>query len=375
MRGGGFPPVRDVGGLAGYLPARRDVATGLERAMSVPHAPSSSLSDTPRPFPRTAGALAAAYCDTTHGAWRAHRRGVSHHRIDDEAAAGADSDRQGGIVRTFAKLLVLPAALLALACAGDDASRESVALSEDLQKDLVLASSAGVELAPNGEGAVLSALESQPASAPRTARTPTRKPGPRPAPAPEPEVAAAPDPAEAAPEEVPDFVAEAPAEVDLAAEEERPAPADEPVSIRPRPIPVSYPNGPTVISGPIGNDLPGRGGIGGVIIRGGGIEGDDCRIHTGRSSRPRPPRIILQVPTRAPTGTVTDSRPTRTRTSTGFGSAPTRTSSGSVSTPTRTRTTSEAAPTRTRSTASVAAPSRASASPRGGSTGRAKAKL
>jgi hypothetical protein len=299
---------------------------------------------------------------------------VSHHRIDDVAAAGADSDRQGGIVRTFAKLLVLPAALLALACAGDDASRESVALSEDLQKDLALASSAGVELAPNGEGAVLSALEAQPASAPRTARTPTRKPGPRPAPAPEPEVAAAPDPAEAAPEEVPDFVAEAPAEVDLAAEEERPAPADEPVSIRPRPIPVSYPNGPTVISGPIGNDLPGRGGIGGVIIRGGGIEGDDCRIHNGNSSRPRPPRIILQVPTRAPTGTVTDSRPTRTRTSTA--SSSTTSSRGSVSTPTRTRTTtSEAAPTRTRSSASVAAPSRTSASPRGGSTGRAKAKL
>ena len=180
------------------------------------------------------------------------------------------------------RLLALPALALAAACAAEPER----AMSADLQKDLELATSTSLELADRPGTTVVSALESavsgraaegdraaMPAPRPRAPRavapTPLRRANAE-APAPVAEVAA-----DVAPEEVP--VAETAPAGDVVAED---AGTDETVVV----------GGPVVTSDGVGTGrprdpggwggdapLPGRGE--GVVIRGGGVGDDNCRIH------------------------------------------------------------------------------------------------
>lgn len=194
---------------------------------------------------------------------------------------------------TMTRLVMVGGALALTACAKGDARDE--ALSAELQRDLVAASSASLELAPavTARASVVSSAEQMRRSAPRAT-------APRPRPraamvnreAPEPEVLAAAEPAPAA-------ESEPEPEVTTAS-------AGEVVSTpRPVAVPVSYPRGGggSGIGSTIGGG-GGGGGVFGVVIRGGGVGHDDkCEIHT-RGGRRMPPRsgMPMPIPTRMPTG-------------------------------------------------------------------------
>jgi hypothetical protein len=204
-------------------------------------------------------------------------------------------------VRAIVKLVLLPLGAIATACQGGGDERTTGELSDELSKDLQLASAVSVELAADAQrferARVVSAVEAIPAGTRRTATSKAPKPKraaptrrvPKPAPPPEPaaepaaeiepaatavEVADASPPAEPAPEPATEGVEQAPADQpaegagDEPSAEPRPAP-------RPRPIPVSYP-GPERYpdgGGGIGTVI---GGVIGVVIRGGGVGIDHC---------------------------------------------------------------------------------------------------
>jgi hypothetical protein len=143
---------------------------------------------------------------------------------------------------------------------------------EALSRDLAIAASEAVELAPQGSGYALYAAEIAPPSVTLERSSSVPKPSPRKAPTPEP-VSAAPGPIVAIAEEM--RLDESP--VGLPVETERPAPAR-----RPAPIPVDFPvsgDGPNDGHGNGPNEGEGRGPVIGVVIRGGGVGHDDCAIH------------------------------------------------------------------------------------------------
>lgn len=177
---------------------------------------------------------------------------------------------------------------VALIAACGDAGRAN--LDESLDRDLDLASSGSLELAPQPTSLELSAREvPPPAAAPAPSRRAARAPE-RPDPAPE-RISA--EPAEIVaiaevmePIETP---VRTPVEVD------RPAPTR-----RPAPIPVSLP-------GPVSGPSDGGGGVDagevigtviGVVIRGGAVGDDDCKLPNrgGRGG------IIRVGGTRSPVG-------------------------------------------------------------------------
>jgi hypothetical protein len=181
-------------------------------------------------------------------------------------------------MRTTAWLLVVPVLALGVGC-GRGSSAAKAGVSDDLQKDLAAASSASLELA-NGSKAYqptrfVSAIEQSETAVP-IQRRPVKRPVVKNETAAETEQKA-PDPA-------PQAVVDAP----KAPEPEQPAvssdvPTVPMVAPRPAPVPVEYPaagGGSRGATGPANG--PDMGGIIGVIIRGGGVGGDDHCVPRGR---------------------------------------------------------------------------------------------
>jgi hypothetical protein len=190
-------------------------------------------------------------------------------------------------VRT-AKLLALSLVVTAAACSRGQKDGDT-ALASDLQRDLQLATtSVALPAAPARNDF---ALETAPTSAPAPATTLRRSSGPRAVRSPQRQVAAAPEPTPAESEEQVAQVTETPSATEAAAE-----PSSEGVALpRPTAIPIDLPasggSGPQVVVQDDGNGRGGMGGIGGifgVVIRGGGVDGDNCEIHDRRRTRGRP---------------------------------------------------------------------------------------
>jgi hypothetical protein len=209
-------------------------------------------------------------------------------------------------VRSILKFLfvVVPTAALASAVvvAVSRSGQGATAVADgDLQRDLQLASSAGIELAPAGQAlATVSSIEAPPAAAPKHSWRPKRSnSGARAVRSRAPVVRAAPElePAEGS-EEL--EATEATELADGAPEATAAAPDAGGVALpRPTGIPVSFPGG----------DADGRGDGGGgydpgTVIRGGGVYDDDhCQIHRRRDDRTRDrdrgpygPPIIFRQP-------------------------------------------------------------------------------
>jgi hypothetical protein len=185
--------------------------------------------------------------------------------------------------------VVVPTAALATAVVvGVSRSGGGGATSSDgdLQRDLKLASSTTLELAPLGQSLMtVSAIEAPPAATPeRTVRPRRSSSGSRVIRSRTPVVRAAPEPdvAESTEESHTTQVTEL---AGASAEATTVAPADGGVALpRPTAIPVSYPG-----TGSAGGGEATDGGWGGMgtVIRGGGVDGDHCQIH-GRGPYGRP---------------------------------------------------------------------------------------
>ena len=189
------------------------------------------------------------------------------------------------------RFICIAAAVGLAACGGDaPAVGGEGALSEELQRDLALAAGEGVELAAPAGGheptRFMSAVEAGPAPtpvSPTPKRRPSRRPSPRPAPAPAPVEAT---------EEV---VAEAPVPEPEPQQAEAVAEAEAPVVA----VPAGAGEGDRAVGVDArgtgaGDDRGGRrgGGIGtiiGVVLRGGGVDGDHCERHDRRRGRGVPP--------------------------------------------------------------------------------------
>jgi hypothetical protein len=191
-------------------------------------------------------------------------------------------------VRSILKFLfvVVPTAALASAVvvAVSRTGQGATAVADgDLQRDLQLASSTGIELAPAGQAlATVSSIEAPPAAAPKRTWRPKRSnSGPRAVRSRAPVVRAAPEPEPAEGSE--ELEATETTELADAAAEATAATPDVGGVALPRPtgIPVSFPIG----------DADGRGDVEGghdpgTVIRGGGVYGDDhCQIHGRRGGR------------------------------------------------------------------------------------------
>jgi hypothetical protein len=194
---------------------------------------------------------------------------------------------------TLAVLLVVGVAIASCT----DARANETAQSEDLKRDLELATTATVALAgPKVDGRLLSSLETKPLAAPQPATTLRRSSGPRAIHSRTPTVRSAPD-------------TEAPAEEEGALSDLADAPVpeiSEPVAVAPRPIePVvstGTPAGDYGGGGVFGGGVYGGGsGRGGSVIRGGGVDGDNCELHRrGRGTTRGPvyvPTTVVTYPT------------------------------------------------------------------------------
>lgn len=164
-------------------------------------------------------------------------------------------------MRTTRTIAMAAVAMTVAACSQPKASAPDEALS----RDLAIAASEAMELAPNGSTHPLLASEVSPPVSVAQRHSVTKKPSPNVEPLPEPVSI---EPAEVvAIADVPQM-AEAP--VGVPVDVDRPAPAR-----RPAPMPVDYP----VNGGEGPNDGGGIGTIIGVVIRGGAVGHDDCKIH------------------------------------------------------------------------------------------------
>ncbi len=175
-------------------------------------------------------------------------------------------------------------ALTAAACA--PAAKDTA--QADFQRDLHLASATTMDLAAPEVNPALLTLETAPAAAPAPAKVVKKAPEASLAVQSEtPTVEATPEP-EPAPVEESQPVVTAPAPAPV------PEESNEPVAVAPRPQPV-----PAIPARGTGTGDYGRGGggvWGGVIIRGGGVDGDHCIprgrrggvIHTSPIYIPRP---------------------------------------------------------------------------------------
>lgn len=187
-------------------------------------------------------------------------------------------------------LALLTIAIAITACA--DANANSA--QDELKRDLELASATTMKLAtPPVDSALLTSMETKPINAPAPAPVVKRGAGPRVVASEEPTVEATPDEDVAAVEEE-----------EVETETIAPAPApeiSEPIAVAPRPQPSIIQTGGAGDYG-VGSGGMG-GGTGGVVIRGGGVDGDNCRPR-GRNGGPivyRGPVFIPQTVT--PRGT------------------------------------------------------------------------
>jgi hypothetical protein len=175
-------------------------------------------------------------------------------------------------VRTIHRITAAAAVIAVAACA-----RQPERVAEDeLSRDLALAASEAVELAPNGSVLDIAPSEIQPPvkSVRRVSNTPR----------PSPQVEPMPEPVSVEPADIV-AIAEEPELVDaplgVPSEIDRPAP-----SRRPAPIPASVPVGGA--DGPHDGEGIGGviGGVIGVVIRGGAVGDDDCDLHRRPGRRP-----------------------------------------------------------------------------------------
>jgi hypothetical protein len=186
-------------------------------------------------------------------------------------------------VRTKTRLVLISAAgLIVAAC-----SSKSKTMSDDLKKDLDLASSTdGIALASSSAkgSQVVSAIEQTTPPAPRQVAQSRRVTKHRPAPTP-------PAPVEAQRADVSTEVAMQP--VVTAPAPAEPAPVESP---RPRPVETSSGSGVIVSRGGGSNAGAILGGIISVVLRGGGVDGDNCDPRTeGRRGR-MPVSINSRIP-------------------------------------------------------------------------------
>jgi hypothetical protein len=207
-------------------------------------------------------------------------------------------------MRTTVKVTLASLALLgiagAIAACSDARASESVTDSE-LSRDLA---SASITLAGRAvDSANLATLETKPASAPEKAPVVKRAAGPKAVRSAQPTVRATPAEEEAASEL---------SESESLSEGAMPE-ISEPVAVLPVPAPVvvptSAPAGDYGSGGGIFGDGNGRigGGGTGVVIRGGGVDGDNCELHR----RPRGTRGPIYVPVVPSTRPATATRPSR----------------------------------------------------------------
>ena len=168
---------------------------------------------------------------------------------------------------TRMKLSVVTLAIAGLAACESPSTDASQA---ELQRDLQLASASTVNLAtPKVDAALLVTMETKPQAEPRPSTSIRRGAGPRAVQSDEPTVEATPDVEVAAVEDTQETEVESIAPT--------PEPTNEPVAIAPRPAPVAIPASGDYGSG--GGIFGGSTGRGGVVIRGGGVDGDNCELH------------------------------------------------------------------------------------------------
>jgi hypothetical protein len=146
------------------------------------------------------------------------------------------------------------------------------ASNDDFKRDLQLASSTNLDLAGGKvDPTLLNSLETKPSGAPEASRVVQKGAGSRAITSKTPTVKAAPESDVAASDEAQDTESESIA----------PAPeVSEPVAVAPRPAPVNIPASSGGDYGNAGGGVFG-GGMGGVVIRGGGVDGDHCQPHGG----------------------------------------------------------------------------------------------
>lgn len=201
-------------------------------------------------------------------------------------------------MRTTVKVTLAALALIGVAAAiaaCTDAQAGESAGNAELERDLELASAATIALAGRAvDSANLSSLETKPASAAEKSKVVKRGAGSRAVRSNAPTMRATPEPVPAAS----DSEGEALAEQESAAE-------SEPVAIVPVPVPVVVPSAPAGDYGSGGGIFGSGGGrIGGggtgVVIRGGGVDGDNCELHR-RPRGNRGPVYVPAIPTSRPT--------------------------------------------------------------------------
>jgi hypothetical protein len=168
-------------------------------------------------------------------------------------------------------VLVIATALVACGRKNSDS-----ASNDDFKRDLQLASSTNLDLAGGKvDPSLLSSLETKPSGAPEAARVVKKGAGNRAIESRTPTVKAAPESDVAAAEDT----------GPTATESVAPAPeVSEPVAVAPRPAPVNIPASSGGDYGNAGGGVFG-GGMGGVVIRGGGVDGDHCQPHGGSGRR------------------------------------------------------------------------------------------
>lgn len=193
-------------------------------------------------------------------------------------------------MRTATLKLTSILSVVALTACGD--ARANEASADELKRDLELATATTMKLAtPAVDSALLSALETKPMRAPEQSTVVRRGAGSRAVQSRTPTVAAEMDTEAAAVDEteVTETVAEA------AAPESR-----EPVAVAPRPAPAGdYGSG--IMGGGVGPAGTGTG----VVLRGGGVDGDNCDLHRrGRRGGTVVGPIFIPQQTARPTGTI-----------------------------------------------------------------------
>lgn len=182
--------------------------------------------------------------------------------------------------------IAAPAALILGVSLAACSRGTDTAAQDDFKRDLQMASSTGVALATPKVDPSLLTLENKPEGAPAPATTLKKAAGPRAVHSPTPTVEAD------ATEEV--AAVEEAQETEAVAEAPAPQPS-EPVAVAPRPVPVVIQAGGNGDYGAGGGGVI-FGGSGGSVIRGGGVDGDNCEIHTGRRGRPTRGPIFVPNP-------------------------------------------------------------------------------
>jgi hypothetical protein len=198
-------------------------------------------------------------------------------------------------VRTPRRLSLVPLTLLAIA-ACTRGGKSNAAGDVDLQRDLKLASTSTLDLAtPRVNPANFRDMETAPKGAPEPSKHVVKDPGPLAVASSAPELKAAPAPIVAVTQDVPQVQTVATAPV--------PVPNLDPIATVPRPgatsVVTDNSGGGEYGRSPDGGGIfGGMGRPGGVIIRGGGVDGDHCEPQ-GR----RPGVYIPSFPGGAPVPT------------------------------------------------------------------------